>query len=160
MIYKSICDLHSADKLWFSKYTLVYGGPCHLSSFKLFCEPQFSTVCQHLVCSVMENISNSLHYCLLNIIKIKYLSLNLFSRPVQCPFNYFSFHSLILELNLLMFSSVGGFLSGLPFSTIAKHYGWEMAFWVAEITCGITTIGFILLRNIRTKMGHVSKKAD
>ncbi|KAM4628101.1 glucose-6-phosphate exchanger SLC37A4a [Polymixia lowei] len=57
-------------------------------------------------------------------------------------------------------ANVGGFLSGLPFSTIAKHHGWEMAFWVAEVICGITTLGFFLLRNIRTKMGQVSKKAD
>uniref|UniRef100_A0A8C7IN68 Solute carrier family 37 member 4 n=1 Tax=Oncorhynchus kisutch TaxID=8019 RepID=A0A8C7IN68_ONCKI len=54
----------------------------------------------------------------------------------------------------------GGFCSGLPFSTIAKHHGWEMAFWVAEITCLVTTISFFLLRNIRTKMGHIPRKAD
>uniref|UniRef100_A0A3Q3W3P9 Major facilitator superfamily (MFS) profile domain-containing protein n=1 Tax=Mola mola TaxID=94237 RepID=A0A3Q3W3P9_MOLML len=59
-----------------------------------------------------------------------------------------------------LMANIGGFLSGLPFSTIAKHHGWEMAFWVAEITCGLTTVGFFLLRNIRTKMGHMSQKAD
>lgn len=64
------------------------------------------------------------------------------------------------KLTLFMFCSVGGFLSGLPFSTIAKHHGWEMAFWVAEITCGVMTVGFFLLRNVRTKMGQVSKKAE
>lgn len=57
-------------------------------------------------------------------------------------------------------SSVGGFLSGLPFSTIAKHHGWETAFWVAEVTCAATTVAFFLLRNIRTKMGHMPKKND
>lgn len=55
---------------------------------------------------------------------------------------------------------VGGFLSGLPFSTIAKHHGWEMAFWVAEITCLVTAVGYFLLQNIRTKMGAVPKKTD
>ncbi|XP_030008782.1 glucose-6-phosphate exchanger SLC37A4a isoform X3 [Sphaeramia orbicularis] len=59
-----------------------------------------------------------------------------------------------------LMANIGGFLSGLPFSTIAKHHGWEMAFWVAEITCGVCTIGFFLLRNIRTKMGHLPKKTD
>ncbi|KAJ7995469.1 hypothetical protein DPEC_G00244880 [Dallia pectoralis] len=59
-----------------------------------------------------------------------------------------------------LMANVGGFCSGLPFSTIAKHHGWEMAFWVAEMSCLITTIGFFLLRNIRTKMGHIDKRAD
>lgn len=61
---------------------------------------------------------------------------------------------------LCFFSPVGGFLSGLPFSTIAKHYGWATAFWVAELVCGVSTLGFFLLRNIQTKMGQVSKKTD
>lgn len=61
---------------------------------------------------------------------------------------------------ILLPPSVGGFLAGLPFSTIAKHRGWETAFWVAEVTCAVTAVGFFLLRNIRTKMGHVAKKAD
>ncbi|NXV71422.1 G6PT1 protein, partial [Atlantisia rogersi] len=60
----------------------------------------------------------------------------------------------------LPFLSVGGFLAGLPFSTIAKHYSWATAFWVAEITCTASTVAFFLLRNIRTKMGRVPKKAD
>uniref|UniRef100_A0A672RGN8 Solute carrier family 37 member 4a n=1 Tax=Sinocyclocheilus grahami TaxID=75366 RepID=A0A672RGN8_SINGR len=55
---------------------------------------------------------------------------------------------------------VGGFLSGLPFGTIAKHYGCNTAFWVAEITCTATTVGYVLLWNIRTKMGSVPKKAN
>ncbi|XP_029965009.1 glucose-6-phosphate exchanger SLC37A4a [Salarias fasciatus] len=59
-----------------------------------------------------------------------------------------------------LMANIGGFLSGLPFSTIAKHYGWETAFWVAEVICLVTTVGFFLLRNIQTKMGHVHKKAD
>ncbi|NXX82389.1 G6PT1 protein, partial [Urocolius indicus] len=54
----------------------------------------------------------------------------------------------------------GGFLAGLPFSTIAKHYSWATAFWVAEITGTVSTVIFFLLRNIRTKMGRVPKKAD
>ncbi|NXL52529.1 G6PT1 protein, partial [Podilymbus podiceps] len=54
----------------------------------------------------------------------------------------------------------GGFLAGLPFSTIAKHYSWATAFWVAEITCTSSTVAFFLLRNIRTKMGRVPRKAD
>ena len=75
---------------------------------------------------------------------------------------YYSSGGLFCSLFMIdfYFLSVGGFLSGLPFSTIAKHYGWEMAFWVAEITCLITTVAFFLMRNIRTKMGQVSKKAD
>ncbi|NXW58276.1 G6PT1 protein, partial [Eurystomus gularis] len=60
----------------------------------------------------------------------------------------------------LFFLTVGGFLAGLPFSTIAKHYSWATAFWVAEITCTCSTVAFFLLRNIRTKMGHVPRKAD
>ncbi|NWR98631.1 G6PT1 protein, partial [Motacilla alba] len=60
----------------------------------------------------------------------------------------------------LFLLAVGGFLAGLPFSTIAKHYSWATAFWVAEITCIASTVAFFLLRNIRTKMGRISKKAD
>ncbi|NXP02566.1 G6PT1 protein, partial [Thinocorus orbignyianus] len=56
--------------------------------------------------------------------------------------------------------AVGGFLAGLPFSTIAKHYSWATAFWVAEVTCMASTVAFFLLRNIRTKMGRVPRKAD
>ncbi|NWH71441.1 G6PT1 protein, partial [Piaya cayana] len=61
---------------------------------------------------------------------------------------------------LSVFPTVGGFLAGLPFSTIAKHYSWATAFWVAEITCTGSTVAFFLLRNIRTKMGRVPRKAD
>ncbi|NXI98828.1 G6PT1 protein, partial [Psophia crepitans] len=56
--------------------------------------------------------------------------------------------------------TVGGFLAGLPFSTIAKHYSWATAFWVAEITCTASTVAFFFLRNIRTKMGRIPRKAD
>ncbi|NXS22314.1 G6PT1 protein, partial [Mystacornis crossleyi] len=56
--------------------------------------------------------------------------------------------------------TVGGFLAGLPFSTIAKHYSWATAFWVAEVTCIVGTVAFFFLRNIRTKMGRISRKAD
>ncbi|XP_030631966.1 glucose-6-phosphate exchanger SLC37A4a isoform X2 [Chanos chanos] len=74
----------------------------------------------------------------------------------SAPSNYCGTSHAIVAL----MANVGGFLSGLPFSTIAKHHGWETAFWVAEVTCAVTTIGFFLLRNIRTKMGRVPKKAD
>lgn len=56
--------------------------------------------------------------------------------------------------------AVGGFLAGLPFSTIAKHYSWSTAFWVAEVICAASTAAFFVLRNIRTKMGRVPKKAE
>lgn len=59
-----------------------------------------------------------------------------------------------------LMANVGGFLAGLPFSTIAKHYSWATAFWVAEITCAVSTVAFFLLRNIRTKMGRIPRKAD
>ncbi|XP_069003758.1 glucose-6-phosphate exchanger SLC37A4a isoform X2 [Embiotoca jacksoni] len=74
----------------------------------------------------------------------------------SAPSNYCGMSHAIVAL----MANIGGFLSGLPFSTIAKHHGWEMAFWVAELTCLVATVGFFLLRNVRTKMGHVSKKAD
>ncbi|XP_063799550.1 glucose-6-phosphate exchanger SLC37A4 isoform X4 [Pseudophryne corroboree] len=57
-------------------------------------------------------------------------------------------------------ANVGGFLAGLPFSTIAKHYGWDTAFWAAQMTCLAVTIVFFLLRNIQTKMGRLAKKSD
>ncbi|NXW76119.1 G6PT1 protein, partial [Hirundo rustica] len=66
----------------------------------------------------------------------------------------------ILLALCLFLVTVGGFLAGLPFSTIAKHYNWATAFWVAEVTCIISTVAFFFLRNIRTKMGRISKKAD
>ncbi|XP_052614020.1 glucose-6-phosphate exchanger SLC37A4 isoform X3 [Peromyscus californicus insignis] len=59
-----------------------------------------------------------------------------------------------------LMANVGGFLAGLPFSTIAKHYSWSTAFWVAEVICIASTVVFFLLRNIRTKMGRVPKKAE
>lgn len=57
-------------------------------------------------------------------------------------------------------ANVGGFLAGLPFSTVAKYYGWDAAFWVAEMICLAVTIIFFLLRNIQTKMGRLPKKSD
>ncbi|XP_062894790.1 glucose-6-phosphate exchanger SLC37A4a isoform X2 [Mobula hypostoma] len=59
-----------------------------------------------------------------------------------------------------LMANVGGFLAGLPFSTIAKKYSWNMAFWIAELMCTVTTVAFFLLRNIRTKMGRLPKKED
>ncbi|KAM9659797.1 glucose-6-phosphate exchanger SLC37A4 isoform 2-T3 [Trichechus inunguis] len=56
-----------------------------------------------------------------------------------------------------LMANVGGFLAGWPFSTIAKRYSWSTAFWVAEVICAASTAVFFLLRNIRTKMGRVSK---
>ncbi|NXU42267.1 G6PT1 protein, partial [Drymodes brunneopygia] len=72
----------------------------------------------------------------------------------------FSYNNLMVLAFYLFLVTVGGFLAGLPFSTIAKHYSWATAFWVAEVTCIASTVAFFFLRNIRTKMGRVSKKAD
>ncbi|AWO99420.1 putative glucose-6-phosphate translocase [Scophthalmus maximus] len=74
----------------------------------------------------------------------------------SAPSNYCGTSHAIVAL----MANIGGFLSGLPFSTIAKHHGWETAFWVAEVVCGVAAVGYFLLRNIRTKMGHMTKKAD
>ncbi|XP_076832547.1 glucose-6-phosphate exchanger SLC37A4a [Brachyhypopomus gauderio] len=74
----------------------------------------------------------------------------------SAPSNYCGTSHAIVAL----MANVGGFLSGLPFSTIAKHHGWNTAFWVAEVTCAVTTVAFFLLRNIQTKMGRVAKKSD
>ncbi|XP_030648943.1 glucose-6-phosphate exchanger SLC37A4b isoform X2 [Chanos chanos] len=74
----------------------------------------------------------------------------------SAPSNYCGTSHAIVAL----MANVGAFLAGLPFSTIAKHYSWDTAFWVAEVTCALTTVGFFLLRNIRTKMGHVPKKTE
>ncbi|XP_072011770.1 glucose-6-phosphate exchanger SLC37A4 isoform X2 [Engystomops pustulosus] len=57
-------------------------------------------------------------------------------------------------------ANIGGFLAGLPFSTVAKYYGWDTAFWAAEVSCLAVTIVFFLLRNIKTKMGRLPKKSD
>ncbi|NXJ83859.1 G6PT1 protein, partial [Trogon melanurus] len=94
------------------------------------------------------------------------LVLEVQARPVE--FLYMQNHVLAPEIwdvqALLVFClfslTVGGFLAGLPFSTIAKHYSWATAFWVAEITCIVSTVAFFLLRNIRTKMGRIPRKAD
>uniref|UniRef100_A0A3Q3F8Q0 Glucose-6-phosphate exchanger SLC37A4-like n=1 Tax=Labrus bergylta TaxID=56723 RepID=A0A3Q3F8Q0_9LABR len=59
-----------------------------------------------------------------------------------------------------LMANVGAFMAGLPFSTIAKKHSWDMAFWVAEVIMAIATIGFFLVRNMRTKMGRVAEKLD
>ncbi|KFP60847.1 Glucose-6-phosphate translocase, partial [Cariama cristata] len=79
---------------------------------------------------------------------------------VRETFSYNDLIMLTLKIFCLFFLTVGGFLAGLPFSTIAKHYSWATAFWVAEITCIGSTVAFFLLRNIRTKMGRIPRKAD
>lgn len=56
--------------------------------------------------------------------------------------------------------TVGAFMAGLPFSTIAKQHSWDMAFWVAEVLMAAATVGFFLLRNMRTKMGRIPEKVD
>uniref|UniRef100_A0A672RG94 Solute carrier family 37 member 4a n=1 Tax=Sinocyclocheilus grahami TaxID=75366 RepID=A0A672RG94_SINGR len=82
-------------------------------------------------------------------------SITVFMGSIMYMF-YYNFHT-----GLYFFAGCfGGFLSGLPFGTIAKHYGCNTAFWVAEITCTATTVGYVLLWNIRTKMGSVPKKAN
>ncbi|KAI4903618.1 hypothetical protein NFI96_030679 [Prochilodus magdalenae] len=74
----------------------------------------------------------------------------------SAPSNYCGTSHAIVAL----MANVGAFLAGLPFSVIAKHYSWDTAFWVAEVICALTTVCFFLLRNMRTKMGHVHKKTD
>ncbi|KAM9729274.1 glucose-6-phosphate exchanger SLC37A4b isoform 1-T3 [Menidia menidia] len=59
-----------------------------------------------------------------------------------------------------LMANVGAFMAGLPFSTIAKQHSWDTAFWVAEVVMGVATIGFFLLRNMRTKMGRIAEKTD
>lgn len=51
-------------------------------------------------------------------------------------------------------------MAGLPFSSIAKRYSWDMAFWVAEVVMAAATVGFFLVRNMRTKMGRTGQKLD
>ncbi|NXI79048.1 G6PT1 protein, partial [Rhipidura dahli] len=76
----------------------------------------------------------------------------------------FSYNNLtnteVQTVGVFLWGFFGGFLAGLPFSTIAKHYSWATAFWVAEVTCITGTVAFFFLRNIRTKMGRISRKAD
>ncbi|MFT7800272.1 glucose-6-phosphate exchanger SLC37A4-like [Arapaima gigas] len=74
----------------------------------------------------------------------------------SAPSNYCGTSHAIVAL----MANVGAFLAGLPFSTVAKHYSWDTAFWVAELVCIGTTAAFYLLRNIRTKMGRIHLKAD
>eukprot|EP00066_Takifugu_rubripes_P026461 XP_011615727.1 PREDICTED: glucose-6-phosphate translocase-like [Takifugu rubripes] len=59
-----------------------------------------------------------------------------------------------------LMANVGAFMAGLPFSTIAKQYSWDTAFWIAELIMVFTTIGFFFLRNMHTRMGRISKKND
>lgn len=59
-----------------------------------------------------------------------------------------------------VFVTVGAFMAGLPFSTVAKEHSWDTAFWVAEVIMGVATVGFFLLRNMRTKMGPIAEKTD
>uniref|UniRef100_A0A8C6S809 Solute carrier family 37 member 4a n=2 Tax=Neogobius melanostomus TaxID=47308 RepID=A0A8C6S809_9GOBI len=74
----------------------------------------------------------------------------------SAPSNYCGTSHAIVSL----MANIGGFLAGLPFSTIAKHHSWETAFWVAEVMIGLCTVGYFLLRNIRTRMGAFPKKED
>ncbi|KPP59299.1 glucose-6-phosphate translocase-like [Scleropages formosus] len=74
----------------------------------------------------------------------------------SAPSNYCGTSHAIVAL----MANVGAFLAGLPFSTVAKHYSWDTAFWVAELVCIGTTVAFFLLRNIRTKMGRIHRKTD
>jgi OPA family glycerol-6-phosphate transporter-like MFS transporter 4 len=60
----------------------------------------------------------------------------------------------------LLCSTVGAFVAGLPFSTIAKNHSWDMAFWVAEVAMAAATVCFFLMRNMRTKMGRIAEKMD
>uniref|UniRef100_A0A3B5A5A6 Glucose-6-phosphate translocase-like n=1 Tax=Stegastes partitus TaxID=144197 RepID=A0A3B5A5A6_9TELE len=59
-----------------------------------------------------------------------------------------------------LMANVGAFMAGLPFSTIAKQHSWDMAFWVAEVVMAVATVGFFLVRNMRTKMGRIAEKTD
>uniref|UniRef100_A0A3P9KBE0 Major facilitator superfamily (MFS) profile domain-containing protein n=1 Tax=Oryzias latipes TaxID=8090 RepID=A0A3P9KBE0_ORYLA len=59
-----------------------------------------------------------------------------------------------------LMANVGAFMAGLPFSTIAKKHSWEVAFWVAEMIMGVTTIWFFLVRNMRTRMGRIADKIE
>lgn len=74
----------------------------------------------------------------------------------SAPSNYCGTSHAIVAL----MANVGAFFAGLPFSTIAKLYNWDTAFWVAEVICGGATVCFFLLRNIRTKMGRIPEKMD
>ncbi|XP_062341742.1 glucose-6-phosphate exchanger SLC37A4b [Osmerus eperlanus] len=74
----------------------------------------------------------------------------------SAPSNYCGTSHAIVAL----MANVGAFLAGLPFSTIAKHHSWDMAFWVAEVACGLMTVSFFFLRNMRTKMGRIPEKID
>uniref|UniRef100_A0A8C4PVX8 Solute carrier family 37 member 4a n=1 Tax=Eptatretus burgeri TaxID=7764 RepID=A0A8C4PVX8_EPTBU len=55
-------------------------------------------------------------------------------------------------------ANVGGFLAGLPISTVAQHWGWNAAVGCTELAALLATVAFISMRNICTTMGRV--KAD
>ncbi|KAJ7996064.1 hypothetical protein DPEC_G00233200 [Dallia pectoralis] len=74
----------------------------------------------------------------------------------SAPSNYCGSSHAIVAL----MANVGAFFAGLPFSAVAKHYSWEMSFWVAEMAIAVTTVIFFLLRNMRTKMGRLPEKID
>uniref|UniRef100_A0A3B3B6A9 Glucose-6-phosphate exchanger SLC37A4-like n=1 Tax=Oryzias melastigma TaxID=30732 RepID=A0A3B3B6A9_ORYME len=59
-----------------------------------------------------------------------------------------------------LMANVGAFMAGFPFSTIAKRHSWDVAFWVAEMIMGVTTIWFFLVRNMRTRMGRIAEKME
>lgn len=41
--------------------------------------------------------------------------------------------------------NVGGFLVGLFFSIIVKYYSWSIVFWVVEVICVVSIVGFFFL---------------
>ncbi|XP_053703279.1 glucose-6-phosphate exchanger SLC37A4b isoform X2 [Synchiropus splendidus] len=59
-----------------------------------------------------------------------------------------------------LMANVGAFMAGFPFSSIAKQYSWDTAFWVAELIMAGATVAFFLVRNMRTKMGRIPTKMD
>ena len=62
----------------------ICGGPCHLSSFQQ-CSLDLIFLWEQLVYSVMEK---SLYDFLINIVKIKILKLNFFSKTTECSCNF------------------------------------------------------------------------
>uniref|UniRef100_A0A672HB32 Solute carrier family 37 member 4b n=1 Tax=Salarias fasciatus TaxID=181472 RepID=A0A672HB32_SALFA len=74
----------------------------------------------------------------------------------SAPSNYCGTSHAVVAL----MANVGAFMAGLPFSTIAKRHSWDMAFWVAEVCMAAATVGFFLVRNMRTKMGRIAEKID
>uniref|UniRef100_UPI003AB0D91C glucose-6-phosphate exchanger SLC37A4b isoform X1 n=1 Tax=Centroberyx gerrardi TaxID=166262 RepID=UPI003AB0D91C len=74
----------------------------------------------------------------------------------SAPSNYCGTSHAVVAL----MANVGAFTAGLPFSSIAKQHSWETAFWIAEVTMAVATVGFFLVRNMRTKMGRIAEKTD